>query len=284
MTQNIIKSFDLTGKVAVITGGGGELCGAMAIALGSMGVKVAILDLNLKNGTSVADKITQAGGQALAKSCNVLDTGELNACHEFIINKWGNIDFLIPGAGGNDPRGSTSGEFLDVETLAQESDQSFFDLDYHGFRHVFDLNFLGTFLTIQIFSQSMVQQGHGSIVNISSMSALTPLTKVAAYSAAKAAVSNFTQWLAVHVSQTGVRVNAIAPGFFMTEQLRFLHIDQKTGELSDRAKKVIDHTPLRRYGDPGDLIGAVVWLLSDASRFVTGIIVPIDGGFSAYTI
>lgn len=284
MSQDIIKLFDLTGKVAVITGGGGELCGAMAIALGSMGVKVAILDLNLKNGESVAGKITQAGGQALAKSCNVLDTEELNACHEFIRNKWGNIDFLIPGAGGNDPRASTSGEFLDLEKIEQKSTQSFFDLDYNGFRHVFDLNFLGTFLTIQVFSQSMVQQGHGSIVNVSSMSALTPLTKVAAYSAAKAAVSNFTQWLAVHVSQTGVRVNAIAPGFFMTEQLRFLHIDQKTGELSDRAKKVIDHTPLGRYGDPGDLLGAVIWLLSDASRFVTGIIVPIDGGFSAYTI
>ncbi len=283
MTQKIIDSFDLEGKVAVISGGGGELCGVMAKALGSMGVSVAILDLNLTNAETTASEIEKAGGQALAIACDVLNSDELSGCSKVIYSEWDKVDLLIPGAGGNDPRGTTHEEFLGSCQLS-ENYQGFFDLDLSGFRHVFDLNFLGTFLTIKTFSKSMVEQGEGSIVNISSMSALTPLTKVAAYSAAKAAVSNFTQWLAVHLSQTGVRVNAIAPGFFMTEQLQFLHVNQETGELSERAKKVIAHTPLGRYGNPEDLLGTVIWLLSDASRFVTGIVVPIDGGFSAYTI
>ena len=284
MTPDVMGSFDLKGKVLVITGGGGELCSAMAIALGSLGSKVAILDLNFENAEKTAIAVEKAGGQALAMVCNVLNAEELTACHAIICQKWGRVDLLIPGAGGNDPRGTTHDEFLSSWEQQSENNLGFFDLDLPGFRHVFDLNFLSTFLTIKTFSKSMVEQGGGSIVNISSMSALTPLTKVAAYSAAKAAVSNFTQWLAVHLSQTGVRVNAIAPGFFMTEQLRFLHVNQETGELSDRAKKVIAHTPLGRYGNPEDLLGAVLWLLSDASKFVTGIVVPIDGGFSAYTI
>jgi NAD(P)-dependent dehydrogenase (short-subunit alcohol dehydrogenase family) len=284
MVPDIIKSFALAGKVAVITGGGGELCSAMAVALGSMGVKVAVLDIKLSNAETVAKKITQAGGQARAEYCDVLDPETLQRCHQSIYRSWGSVDLLITGAGGNDPRGTTSEEFFQSQQIDQVDGQNFFDLDFEGFRHVFDLNFLGTFLTIQVFSKTMVQQGSGSIVNISSMSALTPLTKVAAYSAAKAAVSNFTQWLAVHFARTGVRVNAMAPGFFMTEQLRFLHVDQKTGELSARAQKVIDHTPLGRYGTPEDLLGTLIWLLSDASRFVTGIIVPVDGGFSAYSI
>ena len=284
MASNIIDSFSLNGKVAVITGGGGELCGAMATALGSLGVKVAILDLNLEKAEKKAAEIEKAGGHAMAMACNVLRIEELESCHERVCEKWGTVDMLIPGAGGNDPRGSTDHEFMVSQEKRPEQAQGFFDLDLEGFRHVFDLNFLGIFLTIKVFSKSMVDQGKGSILNISSMSALTPLTKVAAYSAAKAAVSNFTQWLAVHFSQTGVRVNAIAPGFFMTEQLRFLHVNQETGELSERARKAIAHTPLGRYGEPEDLLGAVVWLLSDASKFVTGIVVPIDGGFSAYTI
>lgn len=284
MIPDILNSFALAGKVAVITGGGGELCGAMAVALGSMGVKVAILDINLENAETVVRKIEQTGGKALAKSCNVLDTEALQGCQREICQLWGTIDLLVTGAGGNDPRGTTDEEFLDPLKMGYPDIQSFFHLDLEGFRHVFDLNFLGTFQTIQAFSRTMVQQGSGSIVNISSMSAYAPLTKVAAYSAAKAAVSNFTQWLAVHFARTGVRVNAIAPGFFMTEQLRFLHVDEKTGELSARAQKVIAHTPLGRYGTPEDLIGTLVWLLSDASKFVTGTIVSVDGGFSSYSI
>ncbi len=284
MVANIMDLFDVSGKVAVITGGGGELCGTMAAALGSMGVKVAILDLNLTGAQRVADEIEKNGGQALAIQCNVLDPEELHTCHQTVCQKWDGLDFLIPGAGGNDPRGTTAEEFLEADKMRQVDGKNFFKLDLSGFRHVFDLNFLGTFLTIQAFAESMVTHRRGSIVNISSMSALTPLTKVAAYSAAKAAVSNFTQWLAVHFARTGVRVNALAPGFFMTEQLRFLHVDEKTGELSKRAQNVISHTPLGRYGVPEDLLGAIVWLLSDASSFVTGTIVTIDGGFSAYSI
>ena len=284
MAINVLNSFRLDGKVAVITGGGGELCGAMATACGSLGSKVAILDLDREKAENTAAQIEKAGGNALALACDVLNIDQLESCYELVCTKWGAVDLLIPGAGGNDPRGTTDQEFLTLQEKLPEQAQGFFDLDVDGFRHVFDLNFLGVFLTIKVFSKSMVATGRGSIVNISSMSALTPLTKVAAYSAAKAAVSNFTQWLAVHFSQTGVRVNAIAPGFFMTEQLRFLHVNRETGELSERARKVIAHTPLGRYGKPDDLVGAVVWLLSDAAGFVTGVVVPIDGGFSAYTI
>jgi NAD(P)-dependent dehydrogenase (short-subunit alcohol dehydrogenase family) len=175
-------------------------------------------------------------------------------------------------------------EFHNTAEVDKPPGQSFFHLDPAGFRQVFDLNFMGTFLATQAFSKGMVNKGRGAIVNLSSMSAFQPLTKVAAYSAAKAAVSNFTQWLAVHFAHTGVRVNALAPGFFMTEQLRFLHIDQETGELTPRARQVIAHTPLGRYGLPDDLIGALIWLLSDASSFVTGVVVPVDGGFSSYSI
>jgi NAD(P)-dependent dehydrogenase (short-subunit alcohol dehydrogenase family) len=255
----------------------------MADALGTMGVKVAVLDVSLDKAETRAQAVTRSGGTALAFECDVLDALQLRKCYEKISTVWASPDLLINGAGGNDPRASTSVEF-EEPVKEGASAQSFFDLDPAGFRHVFDLNFMGTFLTTQIFSRGMVARGSGSIVNISSMSAFMPLTKVAAYSAAKAAVSNFTQWLAVHFSHAGVRVNALAPGFFMTEQLRFLHIDRTTGELLPRARQVIAHTPMGRYGQPDDLIGALVWLLSDASAFVTGVVVPIDGGFSSYSI
>lgn len=283
MSNAILQRFDLSGKTVVITGGGGALCGAMADALGTMGVKVAVLDISLEKAEIRAQAITRSGGTALAFGCDVLDPVQLRQCRDAVSAGWGLPDLLINGAGGNDPRGSTSVEF---EEPAKEgaTAQSFFDLDPAGFRHVFDLNFMGTFLTTQIFARGMVAAGKGSIVNVSSMSAFMPLTKVAAYSAAKAAVSNFTQWLAVHFSRAGVRVNALAPGFFMTEQLRFLHIEAATGELLPRARQVIAHTPMGRYGQPDDLIGALVWLLSDASAFVTGVVVPIDGGFSSYSI
>ena len=284
MTNAILNRFDVNGKVAAITGGGGDLCGHMASTLGAMGVKVAVLDIGLEKAEARAQSIVQAGGNAKAFQCDVLNAAQVRECYEAVCRLWEPPDLLINGAGGNDPRGSTSAEFYEPEKALDPGEKSFFDLDPAGFRQVFDLNFLGTFIVTQAFSRGMVAQGKGAIVNISSMSAFTPLTKVAAYSAAKAAVSNFTHWLAVHFSRTGVRVNALAPGFFMTEQLKFLHIDQKTGELLPRARKVIAHTPMGRYGQPDDLIGTLVWLLSDASSFVTGVVVPIDGGFSSYSI
>ena len=284
MKSDILKRFDLTGKVASITGGGGELCGAMAEALGATGVKVAVLDINLESAEARSLTVIRSGGTAKAFRCDVLDTVQIRKCYEGVCGLWGPPDFLINGAGGNNPRATTSEEFHRPAESSGPATQSFFDLDPAGFRQVFDLNFMGTFLVSQAFSQGMLEKGKGSIVNISSMSAFIPLTKVAAYSAAKAAVSNFTRWLAVHLSPTGVRVNAMAPGFFMTEQNKFLLLNQKTGELSPRGQKVIAHTPMGRFGNPDDLIGTLFWLLSDASSFVTGVVVPIDGGFSSYSI
>jgi NAD(P)-dependent dehydrogenase (short-subunit alcohol dehydrogenase family) len=256
----------------------------MAEALGAMGVKVAILDINLENAEARSLTVIQSGGTARAFRCDVLDKAQIRECYEAVCSLWGPPDFLINGAGGNDPRATTSEEFHGPVGSSGPAGQSFFDLDPAGFRQVFDLNFLGTFLVSQVFSQGMIGKGKGSIVNISSMGAFVPLTKVAAYSAAKAAVSNFTRWLAVHFSPSGLRVNAMAPGFFMTEQTKFLLLNQKTGELLPRGLKVIAHTPMGRFGQPDDLIGTLVWLLSDASSFVTGVVVPIDGGFSSYSI
>ena len=284
MAQDFLKIFDLKDKIAVITGGGGDLCGNMATALSSLGVKVAVLDKDAVKADKRKDAISDAGGTALAMACDVLDHDQLKDCCDAVTRTWGAADFLINGAGGNDPAATTSQDFFDPKHIDDDTVTTIFDLDLSDYRRVFDLNFLGTFLTTQIFSRPMMDKSSGSIVNMSSMTADTPLTKVSAYSAAKAAVSNFTRWLAVHFAHTGVRVNAIAPGFFMTEQLRFLHVDQRTGQLSERARKVIDRTPMGRYGEPDDLIGVLVWLLSDASRFVTGIVVPVDGGFSAYTV
>ena len=282
MNGEILRQFDLTGRTVAITGAGGALRGAMADALGAMGVNVAVLDIDADKAKARADAIARRGGSALALRCDVLDAAQLRQCHDAVAAVWGPPDLLVNGAGGNDPRGSTSVEF--AQPKGEATAQSFFDLDPAGFRYVFDLNFMGTFLATQAFSRAMVENGRGSIVNISSMSAFVPLTKVGAYSAAKAAVSNFTRWLAVHFSHAGVRVNALAPGFFMTEQLRFLHVDPATGELLPRARQVIAHTPMGRYGQPADLIGTLGWLLSDASAFVTGLLVPVDGGFSSYSI
>jgi len=284
MKSDVLKRFDLSGKIVAITGGGGELCGAIAEALGAMGVKVAVLDINLEKAEARCLAVTQFGGTSKAFRCDVLDTAQLRECYKTISSLWGAPDFLINGAGGNDPRGTTSEEFHTPASSSGAVTQSFFDLDPAGFRQVFDLNFMSAFLVTQAFCRGMVEKGRGSIVNISSMNAFTPLTKIPAYSAAKAALSNFTRWLAVHFSRTGVRVNALAPGFFMTEQMKFLNIDQKTGELLPRAHKIIAHTPMGRFGQPDDLIGTLVWLLSDASSFVTGVVVPIDGGFSSYSI
>jgi NAD(P)-dependent dehydrogenase (short-subunit alcohol dehydrogenase family) len=283
-SDEILKRFDLCGRVAVITGAGGELCGVMAQALGSMGVSVAVLDLRLDKAQLRADSILKAGGVAAAFRCDVLNAEEVRQCYKKVNDLWSAPDFLINGAGGNDPRGSTASEFHNPAPAGQAEGQSFFNLNPAAFRQVFDLNFFGTFLVTQTFSRGMAARGSGAIVNISSMTAFRPLTRVAAYSAGKAAVSNFTQWLAVHFAHTGVRVNALAPGFFLTEQLKFLHFDPRTGEPTPRAKQVIARTPMGHYGVADDLIGALVWLLSDAARFVTGAVVPVDGGFSCYSI
>ena len=284
MKNDFLNHFDLNGKVAAITAGGGDLCGAMAEALGAMGVKVAVLDIDLKKAEARSFAVTGSGGTAKAFQCDVLDRGQVRECYEAVCSLWGPPDFLINGAGGNAPRATTSDEFHSPAGSPNSGTQSFFDLDPTGFRQVFDLNFMGTFLVSQVFSHGMVKKGKGSIVNISSMSALIPLTKVPAYSAAKGAVSNFTQWLAVYFSRTGVRVNALAPGFFMTEQNKFLLLNQKTGGLLPRGEKAIAHTPMGRFGLPEDLIGTLVWLLSEASSFVTGVVVPVDGGYSSYSI
>jgi NAD(P)-dependent dehydrogenase (short-subunit alcohol dehydrogenase family) len=284
MLPDLTRLFDLQGRTAAITGAGGELCGMMAEALAALGVKVAILDLHAEKGRAREAAIAERGGLARFFQCSVLNPAELQACFEQIAALWEPPDILINGAGGNDPRGSTGCEFLEPGAGATPGPKTFFDLELEGLRSVFDLNFLGTFLATRVFARGMLQRGRGAVVNISSMSAMTPLTQVAAYSAAKAAVSNFTRWLAVHFAHAGVRVNAIAPGFLLTEQLKFLHIDPQTGEPTARARKVIAHTPMGRYGKPEELLGAVIWLLSDAASFVTGVVVPVDGGFSSYTI
>jgi NAD(P)-dependent dehydrogenase (short-subunit alcohol dehydrogenase family) len=284
MGAKSVDLFSLEGKVAVVTGGGGELCGTMSEALAARGVKVAVLDINPEAAEARVAAIRKAGGEAEAFACSVLEESQLTEVYREVADRWEPPHILINGAGGNNPRGSTSVAFLEAEHLGDSEAGTFLDLELDGFRSTFELNFMGTFLPTKIFSRGMIERGSGSILNMASMSSLTPLTKVGAYSAAKAAVANFTKWLAVHLSHTGVRVNALAPGFFMTEQLRFLHIDQKTGEPTPRAKQVMANTPLGRYGDPKDLVGAVIWLLSDAAAFVTGVVLPIDGGFSAYSI
>jgi len=266
--------FHIKDKVVVITGAGGVLCGTMAKALAKSGAKVAVLDLIEDAAKKVADEIRANKGTAIAVKCDVLDKKSLEAARDKINRELGKIEILINGAGGNKKEATTS------------PDLSFFDLPSDAIRFVFDLNFLGTLLPTQVFSKDMIENGSGIILNISSMNAFRPLTRIPAYSAAKAAVSNFTQWLAVHICQNyskNIRVNAIAPGFFLTEQNRFLLTDQKTGELTARGKTIIDHTPMARFGQPDELIGTVLWLLSDAAKFVTGVVVPVDGGFSAFS-
>ncbi|MFB0537136.1 MAG: SDR family oxidoreductase [Anaerolineae bacterium] len=272
--MNLDRAFDFTGKVAVITGGGGVLCSVLARALAQCGASVAVVDINLPAAEKVSDEIRSQGGQATAIQADVLDKESLSAAAQQVTEAFGHIDILINGAGGNKKEATTSDEL------------SFFDLPADAIRWVFDLNFIGTLLPSQIFGRYMVEQGSGCIINISSMAAFRPLTRTVAYSPAKAAVSNFTQWLAVHISQNysdRIRVNAIAPGFFLTEQNRFLLVDEHTGELTERGQAIIDHTPMGRFGDPGDLIGAVLWLLSDGASFVHGTVIPIDGGFSAFS-
>jgi len=268
------KLYNLTGQVAVVTGGAGVLCATLCKVLASSGVKVAILDINRQVADPLAEEINRSGGEALAIECDVGDKGSILSAAEKTINAFGKVDILINGAGGNNSRATT------------KTDLPFFDLPEDAIHWVVNLNLVGTVLCSQVFGKIMVGQKTGSILNISSMNAFRPLTRVPAYSAAKAAVSNFTQWLAVYMAQEyspDIRVNAIAPGFFLTDQNRYLLMDHDTNQLTDRGQKIIDHTPMRRFGTPEDLAGTVMWLLSPASSFVTGIVVPIDGGFSAFS-
>jgi NAD(P)-dependent dehydrogenase (short-subunit alcohol dehydrogenase family) len=270
----IEKSYDFTGMSVVLTGGTGVLGREIAIGLAECGAKVAILTREPSRAASLLDRIKETKGQAIALAGDVLDKAALETAAREVVRVFGRVDCLINAAGGNNPNVTTS------------STASFFDLPQDALRFVSDLNLLGTILPSQVFGKLMAGQKEGIILNVSSMAAFRPLTRVVAYGAAKAAVTNFTQWLAVHMAQEyspKIRVNAIAPGFFLTEQNRFLLTDKETGALTARGQKIIDHTPMARFGQPEDLVGAVLWLLSSASTFVTGVVVPIDGGFSAYS-
>lgn len=276
---------NLKDQVAVVTGGGGILCGVMAKAMAECGAKVAILDLKPEAAQKVADEIVATGGVAKGFACNVLEKASIEAAHEAVKAEFGPIDILINGAGGNHPKGTTSKEHITREDLTDKKEgvTTFYDLTADGIQFVFNLNFIGTFLPTQVFSRDMVLRGRGNIINISSMNSFKPLTKIPAYSAAKAGVSNFTQWLAVHFSKVNVRVNALAPGFFLTDQNRGL-LTQADGSWTPRGNTILAHTPQGRMGKAEDLVGALLWLLSnEASGFVTGQVIAIDGGFSAFT-
>jgi NAD(P)-dependent dehydrogenase (short-subunit alcohol dehydrogenase family) len=273
--QELAEWYNFKDRTIAITGGAGVLGGEMACALVGCGANVAILDRD----TALAERVmhrfeSTATGRAVAVYGDVLKRDTLEQARDVIVREFGRIDGLINAAGGNRPDATTA------------PDRAFFDLPEDALRLVFDLNLLGTILPSQIFGADMAQRGAGSILNISSMNAFRPLTRIPAYSAAKAGVSNFTQWLAVHLAQTyspRIRVNAIAPGFFLTEQNRFLLTDQQTGALTPRGEAIITHTPMQRFGAPEDLLGAVLWLLSPAAAFVTGVVIPVDGGFSAFS-
>lgn len=274
---------DLKNKVAVVTGGSGILCGAMAEALAACGAKVAILALGKEGCDAKADQIKAAGGTAIGINTNVLDKESIKRAHEIILKEFGPCDILINGAGGNHPKGTTTNEYLLPEDLDNEELTTFFDLDPEGVKFVFDLNFLGTLLPSQEFAKDMINKEGATIINISSMNAYTPLTKIPAYSGAKAAVTNFTQWLAVHMSKVGIRVNAIAPGFFVTAQNEKLLFNED-GTPTARSQKILNSTPMGRYGEAHELIGTLLYLVNnDASGFVNGVCIPVDGAFSAYS-
>ena len=276
-------NIDLKNRVAVVTGGGGVLCSSFAEAVAKSGAYVAVLDLNEKAAQKCADKITTDGGKAIAVACNVLERESLENAKKIINEKLGKVSILINGAGGNNPKGTTSKDYFENADLNEESVKTFFDLDPKGIEFVFNLNFLGTLLPTQVFAMDLKDEKDAVIINISSMNAFTPLTRIPAYSGAKAAVSNFTQWLAVHFSKVGIRVNAIAPGFFLTQQNHDLLIN-KDGEYTERSKKILSQTPMGRFGVQEELIGTLLWLLCEkASGFVNGVVVPVDGGFSAYS-
>ena len=266
--------FNIQGQIAIITGGSGILGSAMAHGLAQAGANIVIIGLHEEKTNAVAESITAQGGKALAIACNVLERADLQRALEQVTATFGQVDILVNAAGGNAPQATTS------------PDNPFFELDKAAIDSVFALSFMGTLLSCQVFGRGMAERGQGCIVNIASMNALRPLTRIPAYSAGKAAVANFTQWLAVHMAQEyspRIRVNAIAPGFFLTEQNRFLLTDKESGAWTPRGQAILNHTPMARFGAPEDLVGTLLWLVSPASAFVTGIVVPVDGGFSAFS-
>lgn len=278
-----MNELNLKDKVAVITGGAGIICSTLARSLAYHGVKTVILDLNEEAAISVATQIEKEFNvPSIGVSASVLDKASLDEAKKVIHEKFGSIDILVNGAGGNSPAATTKVEKMEG-TQDENLEDTFFGLQTEGFDKVFDLNFKGTLIPSMVFATDLIKKKSGVIINMSSMNSYRPLTKIAAYSAAKAAVNNFTQWLAVHFSKTGVRVNAIAPGFLLTNQNKFLLIDERTGGLTPRGKKIINGTPMERYCLPEELTGTLIYLVSDLSKFVTGVVIPVDGGFSAYS-
>ena len=283
--MNVPFKVNLKDQVAVITGGGGVLCSTMARALSACGARIAVADLKLEAAEAVAAEIRKEGGTAIGVACNVLEKESLAAANAKVKSELGPVDILINGAGGNHPKGTTSLEYLRPEDLLNNNKDliTFYDLDPKGIEFVFNLNFLGTLLPTQAFTREMAGKGKGVVINISSMNAFRPLTKIPAYSGAKAAVSNFTQWLAVHFSRVGVRVNGIAPGFFVTDQNRSL-LTKPDGSGTPRANTILAHTPMGKFGAATDLTGTLLWLVSDeGAGFVTGVVIPVDGGFAAFS-
>ncbi|MBR2454842.1 MAG: SDR family oxidoreductase [Clostridia bacterium] len=276
---------NLKGRVAVVTGGGGVLCGDFAKALAKQGVKVAVLDLNEAAAQKVADEIVADGGVAIAVGCNVLEKESMENARAIINEKLGTCDILLNGAGGNNPKGTTTKETLEKIDLIEKNDdiKTFFDLDANGISFVFNLNFLGTLIPTQVFARDMAEKENTCIINVTSMNAYRPLTKIPAYSAAKAAVKNFTEFMAVHFADVGIRVNAIAPGFFSTNQNKTL-LWNEDGTPTDRTKKILNATPMKRFGESEELTGALLFLCDEAySSFITGTSICVDGGFSAYS-
>jgi NAD(P)-dependent dehydrogenase (short-subunit alcohol dehydrogenase family) len=273
---------DLSGKVCVITGGAGVIGLALVRALASVNMKIAIADINKEVAEKVAAEVSaDSGATIIGVEANVLDKTSLEQARNIVHEKLGEIDILINGAGGNNPSATTKVEQIEESNIGNLED-TFYGLQLDGFDKVFALNFKGTVLPSMVFTQDMLKRRKGVVLNISSMNSYKPLTKIPAYSAAKASVNNFTEWLAVHMAKVGIRVNAIAPGFFITNQNRFLVLDEKTGGYSPRGNKIVNNTPMGKFGEPEDLQGATLFLLSDISSFITGVIIPVDGGYSAY--
>jgi len=278
-----MEELNLKDKVAIITGGAGVLCSRIAKRLAANGVKTVLIDLNGKAaGEAAAEIEKEFKTDSVGLYSDVLDRVSLEAAREIINKRFGPADILINGAGGNLPDGTTKIETMDGSEK-ENAEDTFFGLRVEGFDKVFDLNFKGTLIPTMVFAHDMVKKKNGSIINISSINSYRPLTRVPAYSAAKAAINNFTKWLAVHFARTGVRVNAVAPGFIMTKQNRYLLVDEKTGDMTSRGKKILNSTPLERYGTPEEMTGTILYLASDWSKFVTGVVIPVDGGFNAYS-